>query len=293
MSDFVGAYITGLFDSNNSCISGSTATAMAASVMTDYLLWSVHVDSQGNLHYNNVPLATGGSVDNSTATCLEAVLTAGRSGPSFQRAWLSIGAGGTSDFTNINNILNAGGPDLANLLANFSAIVSYLGINGFDYDNEDQIGNVDVIVNLTQQLYDQNSAYLFSFCPYGLSQYSAPYWIQCLEGIYSALGTQPVVGFNLQCYSGGANSDPPGWVSMVQQAGSSNTGVQDANALVRPGLAVEGSESQPAYNPSGMTSQLQGWNSEGGWIWNTANVLNHNGGNPSIADYANAIAAGT
>ena len=44
MSDFVGAYIDGLFDSSNSCSSSSTATGMGASVMTDYVFWSIHVD---------------------------------------------------------------------------------------------------------------------------------------------------------------------------------------------------------------------------------------------------------
>ena len=70
MTDFVGAYITGLFDSNNNCASTATAQQMAASVMTDYILWSVHVDAQGNLHYNNVPLSTNGSVDQANANCL-------------------------------------------------------------------------------------------------------------------------------------------------------------------------------------------------------------------------------
>jgi hypothetical protein len=232
-------------------------------------------------------------VSTANAGCLKAVADAGRSSGRLQRAWLSIGAGGTQDFTNINNILDQGGPKEANLLENFKAIVGFLGIYGFDYDNEDQIGNVDVIANLTSVLYEQNNGYRFSFCPYGNSQYAASYWIQCLQKIYSDLDTQPVAGFNLQCYSGGADSDPSGWVKVVEKAGSSTTGITDANALIRPGLAVEGSASSPAYAPSQVTSQLQQWGSEGAWIWNSANVLNNNGGNPSIAEYAEAILKGT
>lgn len=296
MTVFLGAYITGLFDHNNSCISGATATAMGASKMTDYVFWSIHVDTDGNLHYNNVDLVMNGTVSTANAKCLKDVADAGTSGGHLKRIWLSIGAGGTSDFTNIDAILNEGGAKKKNLLANFKAIVKYLDIYGFDYDNEDQIGNVDVIVNLTNALYTQNNKYRFSFCPYGSSQppfNSADYWVQCLQGIHTKLKVQPVVGFNLQCYSGGANSDPKGWVKKVENAGSSTTGITDANALIRPGLAVEGSTSYPAYTPGQMTDRLRQWNSQGGWIWNTANVLNHNGGNPSIAQYASAILSGT
>jgi len=291
MSNIIGAYITGLFDSEKSCKSAVTAKGIAESIMTDYIFWSIHVDPKGNLYYNNVKLVTDGVVS-SDAECLKNVVDMGRESGKLERVWLSIGAGGTQDFTNINTILNACGAEKDNLLCNFKVISDYLGVHGFDYDNEDMIGNVEVIVNLTKVLHDLDKNYRFSFCPYGASQYFAPYWIKCLQGFYSTLKTQPVVGFNLQCYSGGANSDPIGWMKMVNNSGINTTGVTDANAFIRPGLAVAGSPSNPAYTPSQMTSKLDNWNSLGAWIWHTENVLNFNEGNPTIADYASAIMEG-
>lgn len=291
MSNFLGAYITGLFDSSKSCKSGPTAHAMSSSAMTDYLIWSIHVDADGNLHYNGVELVNNGIVDAQTANCIKEVIVQGRNAGRLERVWLSIGSGGgPTDFTHIDNILNGGGEKQTNLLNNFKVIADYFELYGFDYDNEDQIGNIPVIVNLTVALYHQNPNYRFSFCPYGYSAGAAPYWISCLQGIYSHLGTQPVEGFNLQCYAGGSNSDPDGWVSMVE--GSHGTGITNAGALIRPGLAVLGSQSYPPYSPSDMTRNLHSWGSRGGWIWNTENVFN-NGNNPTIADYANAIIAGT
>ncbi|MCA1748408.1 MAG: hypothetical protein ABR601_01020 [Parasphingopyxis sp.] len=289
MTDFNGAYVTGLFDKSNDCVSGNTAGAMAASVMTDYVFWSVHVSPQGDLGYNNVSLASGGQIVAETVNCLKAVADAGRGSGELQRVWLSIGAGGTSDFTNIADILNATDGRRETMLANFAAVANALGACGFDYDNEDQIGNVEVITGLTAALYGDNSAWRFSFCPYGNSSYASQYWIQCLQAIFKQLGTQPVVGFNLQCYSGGSDSDPDGWQQAVEGAGSGSTGITDANALIRPGLSVTGGPDP--YTPSEATSALKGWNSSGGWIWNSEIVLD----NPSdtIADYGQAIAAGT
>ncbi|WP_438727250.1 hypothetical protein ACR9YC_10325 [Parasphingorhabdus sp. DH2-15] len=291
MTIFNGAYITGLFDDHNNCQSTSIATNMGQSDFTDYIFWSVHVDPSGNLHYNNEQLCMNGTPVAATVSCLKAVVTAGKAA-SLERVWLSIGAGGTSDFSNIDTILKTGGATLSNLLSNFTAIAAALDIYGFDYDNEDQIGNVGVITGLTQALYNTNNNYRFSFCPYGSSSFVSPYWIACLEGIYKNLSTQPVIGFNLQCYSGGAGSDPKGWVAAVNNAGTAKTGIRDANALIRPGLAVQGSASGPAYSPAQMTSEFKGYGSVGGWIWNTANVAS-NGNNPSLSDYAAAITVGT
>ena len=252
MNNFVGAYITGLFDSKNACNSGTTATDLARSLITDYVFWSIHVDEAGNLSYNNVPLATNGTVT-SNFICLKAVIDKGRSEGNCERVWLSIGSGGTQDYTNIANLLITG--QESNLINNLLAVADGLGIYGFDFDNEDQIGNVEVIVSLTRALYQSKDHLRFSFCPFGPSVESERYWIECLTAIFQDLRVQPVEGFNLQCYAGGRDSDPIVWTQAITVA--QDTGVENPASFIRPGLAVQGSANGPTYEPQQMAEKFQ------------------------------------
>ena len=185
-------------------------------------------------------------------------------------------------------MLKAGGAGRDNLLGNLCAVAKDLGAYGFDYDNEDAVGSVDVIVDLTVALYEKDNAFRFSYCPYA----NAQYWLQCLQQTYAKLGTQPVEGWNLQCYAGGGGNDPRDWVGAVDQAGASSTGIDNAATLVRPGYAVIGSDAAPEMTPDQVRDALAASGCKGAWIWNSESVLK-NGTSPSIKDYADAIYAAT
>jgi len=287
MSKTAGAYVTGLF-THHQWTGAPTQAALAASQLTDYVIWSVHVNTQGDLFYNNEHFASGGVVSPSVGPYIKGLIDAGRSAGALQTVWFSIGAGGVSDFQAIEQILaSPGSPAYTNLFKNFAAIYA-LGADGFDFDYEESIKDpVGTIATLGAELHKQLGA-LITYCPY----WNQPFWIQCLEKTLQIVGSQPVKAYRLQCYSGGAGNDPTDWANTLAAAGSS-TGVSDAVAFIRPGLAVAGSASYPSYPPSGMTPLFQRWGSSGGWIWNTEEVMkNYSSTGYSIADYAAAILAG-
>jgi hypothetical protein len=283
-TNLAGVYITGLFGTNG--LLAQTQSELLASQMNDYIFWSVHVNADASLHYNDVPLASGGTLDPTTGAGIGGIISAARKAGLARNVWFSIGAGGVSDFQNIQAILSAGGALEDELYANLKALMD-LGADGFDLDYEEDLSDpVSLISQFTVGLNQRLGAKL-TYCPY----YGTTMWIDCLTANMTALGSQPVVGFNLQCYSGGGGNDPRTWVSAITAAGAS-TGVSDAVSFVRPGMAVAGSPSSPALTPAQMTAQLNSWGSPGGWIWNSANVLNSQPSTgDSIADYASAMLA--
>ncbi|WP_291842893.1 hypothetical protein [Maricaulis sp.] len=283
-TNLAGAYITGLFGKSD--LLAPTQSELLASRMNDYIFWSVHVNPDGNLHYNDVPLVTNGVLDPTTGAGIGGIISAARKAGLAQNVWFSVGSGGVSDFQNIQSILNRGGANEANLFANFQVLMD-LGADGFDLDYEEYLTEpAGLISRFTIELNQRMGAKL-TYCPY----YGVSMWIDCLKANMTELGSQPVVGFNLQCYAGGASNDPRIWVQEIHRAGSS-IGVSNAQAFVRPGMAVAGSPSAPALTPSQMTAQLNTWQSPGGWIWNTANVLNSQSKTGySITDYASAMLA--
>jgi hypothetical protein len=259
---------------------------MIGSAMTDYIFWSIHVQANGDLHYNNVAICTGGSTVSSIAGPIQSFIKSARASGAVQSVWFSIGAGGVHDFQAIEQIFaNPSSAAYANLFANFKALYA-LGGDGFDFDYEENITDpVGTIATLGAELHNQLGARI-TYCPY----YGESFWIQCLQATLKKAGSQPVEAFRLQCYSGGTGNDPVVWASALAAAGAGSTGVTNPNAFVRPGMAVSGGSSGPALSPSGMASNIRGWGSSGAWIWNTEEALNAQPSTGySIADYASAI----
>jgi hypothetical protein len=285
MTAVAGAYITGLFD-NGSWIGGPTQQALTASPLNQYVLWALHVDASGNLIYNNSPIVTNGALDTAVSDPIKALIDDGRQNGACNSVYFSIGGWGVHDFTNIAAILAAGGAAESNLFGNLQLLIG-LGVDGFDFDNEEFLQDpAGVMSDFSTKLFTDLGAHT-SYCPYT----NETMWIQALQQTYQKCGNvQPVTAMNLQCYAGGGYNDPTGWITTLAAARS--TGVSDAGLFIRPGLAVAGSASSPALDPSQMTSQLQSWKSQGAWLWNSANVMNNLGLGYTLADYGQALLAG-
>ena len=131
--------------------------------------------------------------------------------------FFSIGAGGTKDFTAIQELLSTpAGTDT--LITNFETLLSNLpAITGFDFDDEDNY-DVDTIADFTQLLFNNFNS-LITYCPY----WDFDFWEQCLEKVFRAMQKQPVAWWNLQCYSGGSGNDPVQWAGEIA-----------ANQVMRP-----------------------------------------------------------
>ncbi len=281
-TNVAGVYITGLFGKSGLLV--PTTKELLGSRMNDYIFWSVHVQPDGSLHYNDSPLAKDGKTIPDVAQPIADLIAAARKAKLVGSVWFSIGAGGVSDFANIQTILKTGGKAVDNLYANFQAVYD-LGADGFDLDYEENlIDPVGLISQLSVDLNQRMGARL-TYCPY----YGTSFWIDCLNATYKALKTQPVIAFNLQCYSGGGGNDPRTWTQAIKAAGPV-TGVTNPDTFVRPGMAVAGSASMPALTPLQMTQQLNHWDAPGGWIWNSQDVITRQGAMKfAISDYATAL----
>ncbi|WP_300545482.1 hypothetical protein [Maricaulis sp.] len=281
-TNVAGVYITGLFGQGG--LLTPTKTELLNSKMNDYIFWSVHVNADASLHYNNEPLAENGTLNAATAGPIGDIISDAKQAGLVSSVWFSIGAGGVSDFQNIQSILDKGGTLEKTLYANLKALMG-LGATGFDLDYEEDLSDPSAFISRFTVGLNQKLGARVTYCPY----YGPQMWIDALIANQKALGRQPVKAFNLQCYSGGGGNDPRTWVQAIRDAGRA-TGVSDPNGFVRPGMAVAGSVSAPALSPSQMTDQLNGWGSPGGWIWNSANVLkNQQSQGYSIPDYAGAL----
>jgi hypothetical protein len=286
-----GAYFNGLDQ-------GGLEVALAnipGSVTTDYILFSLEVPSGTSADINfglgPIVLATGGHVTPSTETLLCSVVRAGIDKGKCQRVWLSIGSGGSGAFTNIQTILNTGGTLRSTLLANFGAIRQALkaitGVEtvGFDMDYEESGDLASVVANVTIALYNAFQCPV-TFCPF--QQWLQNEWIAALQQVYSTLRTQPVVGYNLQTYSGGNGNDPTDWTATI--ASAKNTGVSNPASFVWPIVSCDPAAT-PVSTPGQVVQKLQGWSSKGASLWAAASLSNPPA-SPTLTDYGNAIFRG-
>jgi hypothetical protein len=288
-----GAYFNGL---DQSGLKVALAN-IPGSVTTDYILFSLEVPSGTSADINfglgPIVLATGGHVTPSTDKLLCSVVRAGVDTGKCQRVWLSIGSGGSSAFANIQTILNTGGTLKATLLANFGAIhqalKAIIGVNavGFDMDYEENSDDLaSRVANVTIALYNEFQCQ-FTFCPY--QQWLQSNWIAALQQVYSTLGTQPVVGYNLQTYAGGQGNDPTQWATTI--ANAPNTGVADAASFVWPIVSCDPTAT-PFSTPNQVVQLLKGWGSKGASLWAVASLPMPPPFPTQLTDYGQAIVSG-
>nr|WP_260986775.1 discoidin domain-containing protein [Paenibacillus terrae] len=242
-----------------------TMNILKASGFTTVMLWTIHVNSNGDLVYNDQPVVSNGTYIGKASWPAE--LASLKQAPtSVKRLEISVGSWGVSDFQNIKNLVASQGTGSGSILyKNFAALKSALGVDAVSFDNED--------------LYDVNSAVAFgkmlsgmglkiTLCPYT----NVGYW----QSVKSQLGSS-VDRVYLQVYDGGAGNDPAAWSSQL-------------GMTVMPGL--DSKTSSGGNTPAQVNSRMSGWKSsagiQGGFIWYYDAILNNPGGG-SAADYAAAI----
>jgi hypothetical protein len=288
-----GAYLNGL---DQSGLKVALAN-IPGSVTTDYILFSLEVPSGTSADINfgldPIVLATGGHVTPATDKLLCGVVRAGVDKGKCQRVWLSIGSGGSSAFGNIQTILNTGGTLRSTLLANFGAIRQALrditGVKSVGFDMDYEEGGDELasrVANVTIALYNAFQCPV-TFCPYQKRWQNK--WIAALQQVYSTLGTQPVVGYNLQTYAGGDGNDPTQWTTAI--ANAENTGVSDPASFVWPIVSCD-PDATPVSTPNEVVQLLQGWGSKGASLWAVASLPNPPPSPTKLTDYGEAIFRG-
>ncbi|HEV2805403.1 MAG TPA: hypothetical protein VGW57_10790 [Chthoniobacterales bacterium] len=279
----------------------SQLKATGSSGFNNILLWSLHVNQAnpkknialGDLTWNDTLLVssqTGKAVFDPTKSFTK---LAGRLRTlAGKKIFFSIGAGGTSDFTTIKQLYSTpqGQTTLQN---NLGALLQNLAmVTGFDFDVEDCF-DVPSTAWLTEILATKFNVAV-TYCPY----FNQGWWEQCLESVYQNLKKQPVIWFNLQCYSGGTGQDPISWANAIKQNQKKN-GVANASTFIVPGYAANNKAGDgPGICPSQFTTTLAPYKGKvgGAFVWNSQHIFGDpapcNGSTATINDYANAIAKG-
>lgn len=218
------------------------------------IVWSVHVATDGTLILNNTQFVSNGVYAEAEQMNLPSRLA------QLHKAGIqiifSVGAGGTQDFTNIQQLLNGGVPTQGNpLYDNFSALKAAMvsaggDIDAIDFDNEDNM-NTATMVNFGCML--ANIGYSsVTLCPY----YTDPVWTDTYNQLLAKQGNGFVSAIHLQCYSGGMSSNPQDWGKMIADG--------KGNTLLIAGLATN--QADPGTWWDGSTQQ------PGGSVVKTSNV---------------------
>ncbi|CDN44144.1 discoidin domain-containing protein [Paenibacillus sp. P22] len=247
--------------------SGGTATMndLKASGFTTVMLWTIHVNANGDLVYNDQLVASGGSYVGKASWPSElASLKQGTTG--VKRIELSVGSAAVNDFHNIQSLIASQGTGSGSILyRNFAALLQATGADAVSFDDED--------------LYDSGTTVSFgkmltglgvgiTLCPYN----NQTYW----KNVKTGIGAK-VDRIYLQVYDGGAGNSPAAWSSAL-------------GLTVMPGLDSK----TPSYGntPAQVQSRMAGWKSSagiaGGFMWLYDDILKYSQYG-SAADYAGAI----
>jgi hypothetical protein len=258
------------------------------------ILWTIHVDAQGNLTYNDPTdnVVTNGVFNPAFKSLGAEVLLLKAAG--VQKVLIGIGSGGgtNADFTNIVNLMNAGQGKA--LQASFSALQAGLNTDGFDFDienfnfDDNQVGPVGDFAGLLSTI---NGKSTITFCPYN----NEGWWVEVLQYIYQKNNNSQLVSwFNLQCYAGGGTNQPQNWVATL--AAATNTGVTSPAAFIVPGYWCT-NDYGPGNSPAqiqdifaGLTKTDPGIN--GGFIWNSFDIFKGIATEGTPTNYAQAVIAG-
>lgn len=201
------------------------------------IVWSVHVATDGTLILNNTQIVSNGVYKEAEPMDLPAHLAQLRKAG--VEIIFSVGAGGTSDFTNIAALLGGkpGGPGNV-IYENFKALKKAMvaaggDIDAIDFDNEDNI-ETGVMVNFGITLANIGYTHV-TFCPYD----NNPIWYATMKALVAAQGNTFVNAIHLQCYAGGSGN--------INVVSDWTKGFNDAGgkALMIPGLATNQSSNGP------------------------------------------------
>lgn len=173
---------------------------MTRSGFNTLMLWSVHVNADGDLSLNDLKVCEDGKYvgEQSWADSWKELK---KESSTIKRIELSIGAWSTPDFENIKALIERDGTGEDTILyRNFQALIEVTGADAVNYDDE--------------SCYDADSAVMFgkmcetmgvkvTLCPFT----NMPFWVN----VKNRLGEELVDRVYLQCYDGGAGNVVSEW----------------------------------------------------------------------------------
>ncbi|NTX04447.1 discoidin domain-containing protein [Myxococcus sp. CA051A] len=239
--------------------SGGTAVMddLRASGFTTIILWSFHIEDNGDLVYNDIPVVRNGAYmgDAAWPTRLATLKTAPTS---VNRIEVSIGAWSVPDFERMARLVNGtaagcgttlvcGTGSNSILYRNFQALKAATGADAVNFDDESAYALAPT-TTFGQMLIGQG--YKITFAPYT----QQTFWRSLKDNLGSAVDR-----IYLQVYDGGAGNNPASW----------NTAM---GMTVDPGLwSRHGTGCTSGDSPASVQSRMSGWKTSagirGGFMW--------------------------
>jgi hypothetical protein len=236
---------------------------------SEAIVWSVEVNSQGDLNFNGeFPLTSNGVyVGNKTYPKFAADMATLKKAGTVKRVTFSIGSSNYGDWENITSLVNAQGVGPKSILyKDFKALKKAIpALDALDFDDENSY-NLPTTVKFGVMV--GKLGYHVVPDPY----VDASYWQSVVSEINKKLpGT--VDGVHLQAYAGGQGNNPcSGW--------------DFGKVPVFPGVWDKN------YTPSQVQAVMRGWHKEcgiiGGFMW----IYDDFVGNGLAKKYATAINKG-
>ena len=256
---------TGIFGGGPFYKNSANITEIENSGFTEAIVWSVEVNSAGDLNFNGeFPLTSGGVyVGNQTYPNFPAEMAQLKQGM-VKRVTFSVGSSNVGDWQDITALVKAQGTGPSSILyKDFQALKAAIpALDAIDFDDENSF-NLPTTVQFGVMLGNLG----YHVMPDAFDDSS--YWTNLVSQINTKLpGT--VDGVHLQAYAGGSGNSPcSGW----------NFGA----VPVFPGLWDQDD------TPAQVESIMSGWHSQcdiiGGFMWLYDDFV----GNGLAAQYANAI----
>ncbi len=225
---------------------------------TTVFLWSIHIEDNGDLVYNDIPIVKNGAYVGADADWPARLATLKTAPTSVKRVEVSIGAWGVPDFERMAKLANGtaagcgttvvcGTGSGSILYRNFQALKTATGADAVNFDDESHY-NVADTTTFGQMLI--GLGYKITFAPYT----NQSFW----KGVKDNLGAS-VDRIYLQVYDGGAGNNPATW----------NTAM---GMTVMPGLWTKhGSGCSAGDSPAQVNTRMAGWKTSagisGGFLW--------------------------
>ena len=246
---------------------------LAKAGFNELIVWSVEVNSKGDLNLNGeFPLTSAGAyIGNTTYPEFPADLAKIKKGGKVTRITLSIGSSNYGDWEDIKALVDANGTGKKSILyKDFAAIKAALPIDAIDFDDENSY-DAESTTKFAVML--GTLGYHVTMNPYTNNSY----WISVVSAINSQLaGT--VDGIHLQTFAGGEGNSPcSGW--------------DFGSVPVYPGLSDQTS-APPYKSPTAAEAALASWHTQcgitGGWLW----IFDQIAGTKQVKQYGVDMTAG-
>lgn len=247
---------------------------LRASGFTTVMLWSVHVDTNGDLHLNDEPLISNGSYIGPNTGWSAELATLKQAPTSVNRIEVSIGAGGTTDFESIEALVNGTGAGSGTgpnsiLYRNFQLLKQITGADAANFDDESayDLASATAFGKMLAGL-----GYKITFAPYT----NRSFWASLKTNLGDAVDK-----VYLQAYAGGTGNNPAQWTSALGMP-------------VIPGLwSKHGSGCSAGDSPASVQSKMSAWRQSagipGGFMWLYDDIQTCSASGRTTADYAKAI----